>query len=106
LVLRAGCSYRQRLEDILARRGVVGTRLLEFGTIEAILGCAAAGLGITLMPRGLAEASAQRGRIAAHALPANEAMVETLFIRRRDTQPSRAQLAFLGMVRPLSAAAE
>ena len=36
VVLRAGCSYRQRLEDILARRGVVGLRLQEFGTLEAI----------------------------------------------------------------------
>src|SRR5262249_8419963 len=30
VVLRAGCSYRQRLEEILTRRGVVGLRLLEF----------------------------------------------------------------------------
>ncbi|MBL8675792.1 MAG: LysR family transcriptional regulator, partial [Rhodospirillales bacterium] len=29
VVLRAGCSYRQRLEDVLARRGVVATRTLE-----------------------------------------------------------------------------
>jgi DNA-binding transcriptional LysR family regulator len=38
IVLRAGCSYRQRLEEVLARRGVVGLRRLEFGTLEAILG--------------------------------------------------------------------
>ncbi len=75
LVLRAGCSYRQRLEEILARRGVVGLRLLEFGTLEAILGCVAAGLGITLLPRGLAEGSPQRRAIATHALPPAEAMV-------------------------------
>lgn len=31
-VLRAGCSYRQRLEALLARRGVPAPRLMEFGT--------------------------------------------------------------------------
>ena len=43
VVLRLGCSYRQRLEAILAKRGVVGLRLLEFGTIDAIIGCVVAG---------------------------------------------------------------
>jgi len=39
IVLKAGCSYRQQLEAMLARRGIVGVRLLEFGTIEAIVAC-------------------------------------------------------------------
>ncbi|MFX8389375.1 LysR substrate-binding domain-containing protein, partial [Acinetobacter baumannii] len=33
VVLRASCAYRQRLEAILARRGIVGLRCLEFGTL-------------------------------------------------------------------------
>src|ERR1700722_5111191 len=36
VVLRAGCSYRQRLEMLLARRGIAVPRLMEFGTLEAI----------------------------------------------------------------------
>ncbi len=100
VVLRAGCSYRQRLEDILARRGAVGARLLEFGTIEAILGCVAAGLGVTLMPRALITASRHAERIAVHTLPVSEAHVETLFIRRRDSYASSALSAFLEQVRP------
>ncbi|HEX2890603.1 LysR family transcriptional regulator [Vineibacter terrae] len=100
VVLRAGCSYRQRLEDILARRGAVGARLLEFGTIEAILGCVAAGLGVTLLPRALVAGSRHGERIALHALPVHEAHVETLFIRRRDNHVSSALRAFLDHVRP------
>jgi DNA-binding transcriptional LysR family regulator len=53
VVLRAGCSYRQRLERLLADRGITVRRHLEFGTLEAIIGCVAAGLGITLLPRAL-----------------------------------------------------
>jgi len=94
VILRAGCSYRQRLEEVLARRGVVGLRRLEFGTLEAILGAVAAGLGITLMPRALIGPAWRGGRIRAHRLPPAEARVQTVFVRRRDMLPSSALLAF------------
>jgi DNA-binding transcriptional LysR family regulator len=94
VILRAGCSYRQRLEELLARRGVVGLRRLEFGTLEAILGAVSAGLGITLMPRALIGPIWRGGRIRAHRLPEAEAQVQTVFVRRRDMLPSSALLAF------------
>jgi DNA-binding transcriptional LysR family regulator len=108
VVLRAGCSYRQRLEDILARRGVVGVRRLEFGTLDAILACVAAGLGVTLLPRIVVEEARRAGRVAVHGLPPDEAGVETMFVRRRDALMSRALAAFLQCARPapVSAAAE
>ena len=95
VVLRAGCSYRQRLEEVLARRGVVGLRRLEFGTLEAILACTAAGLGATLLPRSVVEAARHHGAIAVHALPPAEARAETVLIRRRDAYVSSALAAFL-----------
>jgi LysR family transcriptional regulator, cell division regulator len=94
VILRAGCSYRQRLEEVLARRGVVGLRRLEFGTLEAILGAVAAGLGITLMPRGLIGPVWRGTKVKAHRLPPGEARVQTAFIRRHDILPSSALLAF------------
>lgn len=94
VILRAGCSYRQRLEELLARRGVVGLRRLEFGTLEAILGAVAAGLGIMLMPRALIGPTWRGGQVRAHRLPAAEARVQTVFVRRRDMLPSSALLAF------------
>lgn len=106
VVLRAGCSYRQRLETILAARGVIGPRRLEFGTIDGILGCVAAGLGVTLLPRSLAAEAAREGRIALHALPPADASVETLFIRRRDAFVSSALAAFLGLARPATPSAD
>ena len=104
VVLRAGCSYRQRLEEILARRGMVGLRQLEFGTIESIVGCVAGGLGVTLMPEGVLAPAERAGRIAIHRLPAAEARVETIFIRRRDGFVSTALTAFLAHARPVLAA--
>jgi LysR family transcriptional regulator, cell division regulator len=105
VVLRAGCSYRQRLEEVLARRGIVGLRRLEFGTIEGILGCAAAGLGVTLLPRALVEGARRARRVAVHTLPPDEARVETVFIHRRDAFVSSALAAFLAFVPAQAAAA-
>jgi DNA-binding transcriptional LysR family regulator len=100
VVLRAGCSYRQRLEEVLARRGAVAFRCLEFGTLDAIFACVAAGIGITLLPRALVGADRP---VAAHALPAAEARVDTVFIRRRDAFVSSALAAFVAMARPTPA---
>jgi DNA-binding transcriptional LysR family regulator len=74
-------------------------RVLEFGTLEAILGCVAAGLGITLLPRSIVGPSRRADELAVHALPPDEARVETLFVRRRDAFVSSALRAFLDCVR-------
>ncbi len=100
LVLRIGCSYRQRFEEVLARRGVVVARRLEFGTLDAILGCVAGGLGVTLLPRSLVQRVQDEGRVALHKLPPAEARVATVFVRRRDGFASSALAAFLRFARP------
>jgi DNA-binding transcriptional LysR family regulator len=98
IVLRAGCSYRQRLEELLARRGIVGLRRLEFGTLEAILGAVAAGLGITLLPRALVGPVWRGERVTVHRLAAADARVQTLLVQRRDALCSSAMSAFHDLV--------
>jgi LysR family transcriptional regulator, cell division regulator len=95
VVLRAGCSYRQMLETLLARRGIVVQRQLEFGTLEAIFGCVSAGLGITMLPRALVGGIWDAGRVRVHTLPPADALVRTMFIRRRKGFTSSALRAFL-----------
>jgi DNA-binding transcriptional LysR family regulator len=95
VVLRTGCSYRQMLEAFLARRNIAVERQLEFGTLEAIFGCVSAGLGITMMPRALIGRVCDTGRVSVHNLRQVDAMVETVFVRRRDGFASSAQSAFL-----------
>jgi LysR family transcriptional regulator, cell division regulator len=105
VVFRAGCSYRQILEAWLARRGIVGARMLEFGTLEGILGCVAAGIGVSLLPEAIVLPAVRVGRIAIHRLAPAEARVETVFIRRRDHHISSALSAFLSELPSLSLAA-
>lgn len=99
IVFRAGCSYRQRLENLLTARGVVATRILQFATLEGILGCVGADVGLTLLPKGIVAAARDQGRIAVHEIAPADAWVDTVFIRRPDVYASSALTAFLDLAR-------
>jgi LysR family transcriptional regulator, cell division regulator len=100
IVFRHGCSYRQRLETLLTRRGIQTARPLEFGSLDAILGCVAAGVGITLLPKAVVASAWREGRVVAHELPPEDARVATVFIQRRNVYASSALNAFLEVARP------
>ena len=106
VVLRVGCSYRLRLEAVLAKQGIVGFRQLEFGTLEAIFSCVSAGLGVTLLPKSLVGPIWQDGRLSVHRLPATDAYVDTVFICRRDAFVSSALSAFVECTRNAANRAE
>lgn len=97
VVFRVGCSYRQMLESWLASRGVPARRTLEFGTVDGILGCVAAGIGITLLPRSVVQPPAAQGRVAIHEVAPDVASVSTVFVRRSDRFLGSALTAFLGV---------
>ena len=99
IVFRRGCSYRKRLDDLLNKAGIPVAQSLEFGSIEAILGCVAAGVGITLLPRGIVAAAWRAGQVAVHELDPEFAEVQTVFIRRTDGYVSSALLVFFQIVR-------
>ena len=99
VIFRTGCSYRQRLESMLATRGVVGIRCLQFATLDGILGCVGADVGLTLLPKGIVAAAKDQGRIAVHEIASADAWVDTVFIRRHDAYASSALVAFLDLAR-------
>lgn len=66
LAFRQSCSYRQRIELLLASQGITGARIMEMGSLDAILGCVAAGMGFALMP--LALMRRQHSRFGIHIL--------------------------------------
>jgi DNA-binding transcriptional LysR family regulator len=95
LVFRAGCSYRQRLEQLLAEFGWPSATRLEFGTLDGIIGCVGADMGVTLLPRMVVERAGSIGSIRAHALGGPHKWVETLFIRRRASREDSAVKSFI-----------
>jgi DNA-binding transcriptional LysR family regulator len=94
-VFRVGCSYRQRLERFLGERGITLINQLEFGTLEGILGCVSAGLGVTMLPLSVVEPYVRRKEVAFHRISPEDARSETVFITRRDTLRSLALEDFL-----------
>lgn len=104
IVFRLGCSYRQRLETLLAEVGIVTVQPLEFGSLDAIVACVSAGVGITLLPRAVVAGAEREGRIAVHELPSHHSRADTLFVRRSDAYESSAMAAFLAMARSTFAA--
>ena len=98
LVFRSGCSYRAQLEKWIEQRGRRPNRIMEFGSIEGILGCIAAGMGISLLPRSVVDRPQHRNNCAIHPLPPEVGHVTTWLVRRRDEQPSKALQAFREMI--------
>lgn len=84
ILFRQGCSYRQRLETHFSSRGWLPFRRLEFGTLEGVLGCVGAGIGVTMLPRSAVEG--YRGHLDLQVqLPGSKPLwVETLRVRRAD----------------------
>jgi DNA-binding transcriptional LysR family regulator len=81
LVFRTGCTYRQKLEQILSDMGWPCAARLELGTLDGIIGCVSADMGVTLLPRAIAERADFRGSIRAHTLTHPQRRVDTLFVR-------------------------
>lgn len=83
LVFRTGCTYRQRLEQVFSEFGWPSAARFEFGTLDGMIGCVAADMGVTLLPRAVAERRDQAGDVRIHALSASHARVDTVLIQRR-----------------------
>lgn len=90
IVFRVGCSYRHRLDSYLKSIGILVAQPLEFGSLDAIMGCVAAGIGITLLPKAIVATAWRDGIIAVHELAPEYSEVQTVFIRREDAYVSSA----------------
>jgi LysR family transcriptional regulator, cell division regulator len=99
IVFQIGCSYRQRLESVLADLGIIVAKPMEFGSLDIVISCVAAGVGVTLLPRSMIATAQKDGKISVHDLPAKYAQTETLFVHRSDAYLSSAMKAFLNAAR-------
>jgi DNA-binding transcriptional LysR family regulator len=99
LVFRTGCSYRQRLEQLMSELGWPSAVRLEFGTLDGIIGCVAADMGVTLLPRAVAARTEQSGAVRMHTLSGPHRRVETLFIRRRAAHEGTALRSFVACLK-------
>lgn len=93
LTFEAGCAYRQRLENWLAAAGVLAERTVELSSYHAMIGCAAAGMGVAMVPKSLLARLPVDGAVSVHALPARFSRAPTVLIHRAGP-PGAAVRAF------------
>jgi DNA-binding transcriptional LysR family regulator len=98
LVFKTGCHYRQRFERYLGAEGVAALSPMEFGTIDGIIGCVAAGLGISMLPRSVVERSVRKKEVAIHQLAKPHRYVETQFITHKAQVHSLALARLIDVV--------
>ncbi|MGD8562254.1 MAG: LysR substrate-binding domain-containing protein [Desulfarculaceae bacterium] len=90
LVFPPGCAYRARLDAWLRAKGMIPYKAMELGTLEGILGCVIAGMGVTLLPQSVVMKNGLIEKVDVHAIEARYAATTTLFIRRKDAFARKA----------------
>ncbi|MDQ0247834.1 DNA-binding transcriptional LysR family regulator [Bacillus fengqiuensis] len=96
LVFGDGCHYRDVLESWMEEEGIYPKRTLKFGTIEAIIGCVKAGMGIAVMVQSVLKDHQQSLYVT--PLPEKYAKVPTHFIMRKDVLLSAAFRKFVELL--------
>jgi DNA-binding transcriptional LysR family regulator len=90
-VFRTGCTYRQRLEQVFSEFGWPSAARFELGTLDGMIGCVAADMGVTMLPRAVV---GKNETVSVHRLSAAQSRVETLFIQRRSAHHYSALQGF------------
>ncbi|AZH27591.1 LysR family transcriptional regulator [Paenibacillus sp. M-152] len=90
LFFDVGCTHRARAESFLSDAGVDAYQIMEFGTLEVILGGVASGLGVSMLPHSSIVKAKKEGSIASHRLPETYRKLEVWFVHRRDSVYSSA----------------
>jgi len=101
LVFPAGCAYRAVLENWLRMTGVVPYKVMELRTLDGILGCVAAGMGITISPRSVITHLNYVGTVNMHEIAEPLGALPTLFIRRKNAVETRAIKALIQVAQDL-----
>jgi len=97
LVLHKGCFYREKFEHWLREEGVRPSKVMEFGSLDALMGCIAAGLGVTLLPLSIVQRYSHLEEVTYYPIPEKFSLVDTLFIYRADTTFSTPLIKFIEM---------
>ena len=93
-----GCPYQTTIDKLLEKFGINPDRI-RFGSLESVIACASAGIGVALLPHSSVASAVRRRMIAAHRLPDDLAVIETSLIYRRDGYKCSTLGAFMDLAR-------
>ncbi|WP_206919928.1 LysR substrate-binding domain-containing protein [Alicyclobacillus suci] len=87
-----------QLEKWLNDEGIFPKNVMEFGTLDGIVGCVSAGLGVSLIPKSVVQHFSYSDNIAYYPIPEKYRFVKTVFIRRKDALVTPALRRFVETV--------
>ena len=82
LAFEYGCSYRARMEQWFAMSGQTPEKIIEMMSWHAIIGCTAAGMGVSVLPRMVIE-SFPETNCTIHPLPSGLNHTPTMLFWRK-----------------------
>src|SRR5262249_46206309 len=92
-----GCSYRKRVEELLAPSGVCPGPVLEFASYQAMIACVAAGTGFAVVPRSVLSDLRSAKGIRQHDLPKRFALSRTHLVWSGEVSPALNGLISLSL---------
>lgn len=95
LVFNLGCSYREKLMNWLKDEGFTSPKIMEFGTLETILGGVISGLGVSLVPKSSVSHLEADGLIRCHSIPEKYSKISTVFIQRANVYLTKSMEKFI-----------
>ena len=84
LVFQKGCVYRELVENWLASLGLKINHPIEFNYLDAVMASVCSGLGISVVPKKIAQSFADNGLLYMTELPDKFNSIELDFIYRKD----------------------
>ncbi len=98
LVFSEGCAYRKRLHLWLQSENILPKAQIVFESLSGILASACAGLGVTLLPKNVAERYIRDHLLYACEIPEQFRMLPLFLIHRNDQYLSPAMKAMSKMI--------
>lgn len=99
LVLSTGCMFRARMLKWITRKNIMKPVIMEFGTLEGLLGCVVAGMGVTLLPKTVVDKPQYKDMLVTVDIDPDIAKVETWLVYRKDALLTEAHEHFLSLAR-------
>ncbi len=102
LMNSTGCLYRIQIDDWLQAERVIDPRIMEFNTLDAIIGGVIAGLGVSLIPKSAIQKLKKAGLVNTFPIPSPYNSVNTAFIRHKDALLTSTHIKFMDMLEKFS----
>lgn len=93
-----GCPHREKLEMWLNSNGISSVRYLEFNHPDAIINGVVSGLGVSFVPKSSVKSLEQAGMLCTFEIPPEYSLVQTYFIRHKDSLLTSSLSRFYDML--------